>query len=78
MTTTSLRLLPALRGRPGMLRRALLAGSAWGLIMGFGMTAWSAMQCGVICLDAALMDTLGAVTVGIFIIGPLAACGRGT
>jgi hypothetical protein len=59
-----------------MLRRALVAGTAWGLLIGTGLATWSAVQCGVFCLDAAVIDTLGAVTVGIFTLGPLAAFGR--
>jgi hypothetical protein len=59
-----------------MVRRALVAGTAWGLVTGIGLAAWNAVQCGVFCPDAALLDTLGAVTVGIFTMGPLAAFGR--
>lgn len=71
--TTFRLILPRL---PGMLCRALVAGIAWGLFTGIGLTVWNAMHCGIFCLDAAAMDTLSAVTVGIFTMGPLATFGR--
>ncbi len=58
------------------LRRAVLTGSAWGLIMAAGMTALDAARCGFVCLDAAAFNAAVAVAAGIVTIGPLAALGR--
>ncbi len=58
------------------LRRGVVAGTGWGIIVAAGLTAVEASQCGVICLDAAAFTALISSAVGIVTIGPLAALGR--
>ena len=58
------------------LRRGLVAGTGWGLIVAAGLTAVEAWRCGVVCLDAAAFTALMASAVGIVTIGPLAALDR--
>jgi len=62
--------------RSGM-TRALVAGCAWGITMGIGLTALSFSDCGIICLPDAALTTVIASVAGVVTLGPLAACGRG-
>ena len=66
---------PALRLDARALRRALLAGSAWGLLLAAGFTAVEAWQCGVVCLDTAAITAMVAGAAGIPTLGPPAAIG---
>ncbi len=66
---------PALRLDARALRRALLAGSAWGLLLAAGFTAPEAWECGGVCLAKAANTPMGAAAAGIVTIGPLAAIG---
>jgi hypothetical protein len=63
----------ALQLPAGTLRRALMGGSAWGVVMGAVITAVSAWTCGVICIPDAMLTTALAIAAGICTIGPLAA-----
>jgi hypothetical protein len=55
----------------GTLRRAIVAGSLWGLASAAGLTALDAWQCGFICFsDAALLSIL-SVAAGILTLGPV-------
>ena len=55
------------------IRRALIAGCAWGLPMAALLIAMSALACGGICLtDAALTTAISLVT-GVVAMGPFAA-----
>lgn len=65
--------LPAM---PPMLRRGLLAGSAWGVALATGLITLNAMECGALCIPDALATLAVAVPAGIVTIGPLAALGR--
>ena len=65
-----------LRLAPGALRRAALAGSAWGLATSAGLIGLRFWQCGVVCLDDVAATTILAVGAGLLTIGPLAAFGR--
>jgi hypothetical protein len=60
----------------GTLARAVLAGTAWGLTMGLGLSMLSFMNCGVICLSDVAFTTTVSVVAGIVAIGPLAAFRR--
>jgi hypothetical protein len=53
-------------------RRALVAGSAWGLAMGAGLAAFGLWECGTVCLTDAAMTTGISIATGIATIGPLA------
>jgi len=55
--------------------RAVIAGSAWGLVMGAVLAAVSAWQCGGVCIPDAMMTTGLAMVAGICTLGPLAAFG---
>ncbi len=66
--------LPRLSKRASL--RALMAGSAWGLIFSGGMTAYALANCGFVCIEDAALTTAISVTAGIVTIGPLAAFGR--
>jgi hypothetical protein len=68
----------ALPVRPGALRRGLIAGSAWGIIMGAILTALAAWECGGLCLTDAALSTALAIGAGLCTIGPLAAFGART
>jgi Mg/Co/Ni transporter MgtE len=57
------------------LRRGLIAGSAWGIVMGVILTALGAWDCGVVCITDAALTTATAMAAGICTIGPLAAFG---
>jgi hypothetical protein len=59
-----------------MLRRGLLAGSAWGLALATGLITLNAMQCGALCVPDALATLAVSIPAGIVTIGPLAALGR--
>ena len=75
MTAALLRLeLPRLSRHAAL--RALMAGSAWGLIFSGGMTAYALANCGFVCLDDAALMTATSVAAGIVTVGPLAAFGR--
>jgi hypothetical protein len=58
-----------------LLRRMLLAGTAWGLTVSLGLTAMRAWRCGTVCLDAAAFDALVTAAIGTVTIGPLAGSG---
>ena len=74
MTAALLRLeLPRLSRHAAL--RALMAGSAWGVIFAVGMMAYVLSSCGFICLDDAALMTATSVAGGILTIGPLAAFG---
>ncbi|MPZ40338.1 MAG: hypothetical protein GEU95_20225 [Rhizobiales bacterium] len=71
MTVAALRArewLPA-----GAVPRGIIAGTAWGLIMGLGLPLMTFMTCGVICVSDVALTTAVSVVAGIAIIGPLAA-----
>lgn len=63
--------------RPAALKRALIAGAAWGATLTVALTALAAWQCGAfICIDeVAWLGGVSAAT-GIVAIGPIAALGR--
>jgi hypothetical protein len=61
--------------RPGALRRGLIAGSAWGIVMGAILTALATRECGGLCLADAALSTALATGAGLCTIGPLAAFG---
>jgi hypothetical protein len=63
----------ALRARPGALKRALLAGSAWGVAMGAAFTALQFQECGMICLSDVAITTAMSTAAGLLTMGPLAA-----
>ena len=75
MTAALLRLeLPRLSRHAAL--RALMAGSAWGVMFAGGMMAYALTNCGFVCFkDAALMTAI-SVAAGIVTIGPLASFGR--
>lgn len=60
----------------GALKRALLAGGGWGIVMGIGLPALAFLDCGMICLSDIALTTALAVPAGIVAIGPIAAFGR--
>lgn len=62
----------------GALRRGLLAGGAWGLLMAGAFIALAAWQCGGVCAEEAATTAAIAFVAGILTIGPLAAFGRGS
>ena len=61
--------------RPAILR-GLAAGGAWALIMAAGFTAWSAWQCGGVCLEYVTVISGLSLAAGILGIGPVAAFGH--
>lgn len=73
---TALARLAPVRPDARLLRRMLLAGTAWGLTVSLGLTAARAWSCGTVCLDAAAFDLLVTAAVGTVTIGPLACFGR--
>jgi hypothetical protein len=58
------------------LTRAVVAGTAWGLIMGSGLALLSLRDCGGICVPDAALTTAISIVAGILTIGPVAALGR--
>lgn len=72
-TTLVRRTLPFIRMRPDGLRRAVLAGAAWGLATGLGLVAANAYGCGVLCLDEAAMTVSASIAAGWVTMGPVAA-----
>ena len=58
---------------PHAIRRALVAGSAWGIGMGLALTALKFRGCGVVCLSDVVIDTVVATVAGTLTIGPIAA-----
>ena len=75
MTAALLKLeLPRLSRHAAL--RALMAGSAWGLMFAGGMMAYALANCGFVCIEDAALTTAISVTAGIVTIGPLAAFGR--
>jgi hypothetical protein len=72
---TTLRLVE--RIPTGALPRGILAGAAWGLMVGLGLSVLSFLDCGVICLSDVAITTALAVVAGILAIGPLAGLRRG-
>ena len=55
--------------------RALVAGSAFGLLLTIGLAAMTAWQCGGICLPETAVNAVLSLTGGILGIGPVAAYG---
>jgi len=78
MTTLAARwhAIKALRPSPAAARRAILAGTSWGLVVGLGLPILTFLGCGMICLSDIALTTAIAVPAGILAIGPLAAFGR--
>ena len=76
--SAALRQLEGSRLRPsnGDVRRALLAGAAWGLVFAAGWTAMTAWQCGGICVPEVAVTSALSLACGMLGIGPLAAYGR--
>lgn len=60
--------------RPNALRRALLAGSAWGLATSAGLAILHYSQCGLVCPDDIALTTVLSIGAGLLTFGPLAAC----
>lgn len=58
------------------LSRAVIAGTAWGLIMGAGLAVLALHDCGGICVPDAALTTAISIAAGILTIGPIAAVGR--
>ena len=58
---------------PPALRRAITAGSAWGIGMGLALTALKFHASGMVCISDVLIDTSMATVAGILTIGPIAA-----
>jgi hypothetical protein len=65
-----------LRPGPRAIRRALIAGSAWGIGMGTALTALKFQGCGIVCLSDVVLNTAIACVAGMFTIGPIAAFAR--
>jgi hypothetical protein len=76
MTAARLHALHPSHWPPGAIKRALLAGSGWGIVMGLGLPALTFLDCGMICLSDIALTTAMAVPAGIVAIGPIAALGR--
>ncbi len=76
MTAARLHALHPFNWPPGALKRALLAGSGWGIVIGLGLPALAFLDCGMICLSDIAITTAMAVPAGIVAIGPIAALGR--
>jgi hypothetical protein len=55
------------------LRRALIAGTTWGLVVGGWLAAIEAWRCGVVCVSDVALTTIICVVAGLCTIGPLAA-----
>jgi hypothetical protein len=66
--------VPVLDAR--VLRRGVIAGATFGLVVSLGLTAQAALGCGEVCLDRAAADALVSAAIGIVTIGPLAAFAR--
>jgi len=56
-------------------KRALLAGSAWGLMLSAGLTAVTAWSCGSVCLPEVAVNAGLSLAGGVLGIGPVAAYG---
>jgi hypothetical protein len=67
--------LPSLRVSKMDVLRGLLAGAAWAVIVAAGLTAWSAWQCGGVCLEDVAISSGLSLVAGILGIGPVAALG---
>ena len=74
LMTNALRLPRGLALPPRALRRGLVAGTAWGVVMGALLTAQAAWSC-VLCLSDAALTTAFSIAAGLCTIGPLAARG---
>ncbi|NVO14763.1 MAG: hypothetical protein HXX10_12065 [Rhodoplanes sp.] len=59
-----------------LLRRMVLAGTAWGVAALASLTAIRTWRYGTVCLEAAAFDGLVTAMIGTVTIGPLAAVGR--
>jgi hypothetical protein len=57
----------------GAIRRAILAGTGWGAVMGIGLPALAFFNCGTICLSEVAVTSAISIAAGIVTIGPLAA-----
>jgi len=55
--------------------RAIVAGSAFGLLLTIGLMAMTAWQCGGVCLPEIAVNTVLSLAGGILGIGPVAAYG---
>jgi hypothetical protein len=62
--------------RAGTLRRAFVAGTAWGMATAIGLTALTIWDCGIVCIGDTLATLATSVVTGVLTIGPLAALGR--
>lgn len=60
----------------GAARRAVLAGSGWGVAMGVGLPALTFFNCGTICLSEVALTGAISIAAGIVTIGPLAVLSR--
>jgi hypothetical protein len=76
LSETRVRSRFALRPRPGALKRAILAGGAWGVAMGIALPALAFLDCGVICLSDVAITTAISTFAGLLTMGPLAAFAR--
>jgi hypothetical protein len=56
-----------------VLRRGIVAGTAWGLALSAGLFGIASWQCGLPCPDNVAFTTLVSIVTGIVAIGPLAA-----
>jgi hypothetical protein len=57
----------------GAVRRALIAGIAWGVPMAALIVARQAWDCGVLCLSEAAVTLAISTAAGVLTFGPLAA-----
>jgi hypothetical protein len=60
----------------GALRRGVIAGSVWGIAVAAGLVGLRFWNCGVICIDDAVITTALSMIGGLATMGPLAAFGR--
>jgi hypothetical protein len=61
---------------PGGIRRAVAAGTLWGVGLTVAFVALRFWQCGLICVDDVVNTAVLSVAAGIVTLGPLAAFGR--
>jgi hypothetical protein len=61
---------------PNALRRALIAGIAWGTIVAALIVVPEVMRCGVLCVTDAAVTLAISVAAGMLTLGPLAAFGH--
>jgi Mg/Co/Ni transporter MgtE len=73
LMTNALRLPRSLALPQRALRRGLIAGTAWGMVMGALLAAQAAWSCDVLCLSDVALTTAFSIAAGLCTIGPLAA-----